>query len=54
MSSSCLVLARNATDVFDEDTAGRRVVLIDTPVFDDTLFSDVDFLNMIAAFLGNL
>ncbi|KAF9784288.1 hypothetical protein BJ322DRAFT_1219094 [Thelephora terrestris] len=34
-----------------EDTAGRRVVLIDTLGFDDTSLSDVDVLNMIAAFL---
>jgi hypothetical protein len=30
---------------------GRRVVLIDTPGFDDTTLSDTDVLNMIAAFL---
>ena len=33
------------------DLDGRRVVLIDTPGFDDTVRSDVDVLNMIAAFL---
>jgi hypothetical protein len=37
----------------DEDTAGRCVVLIDTPRFDDTSLSDVDVLNMIAAFFEN-
>ena len=36
-------------DAFDLD--GRRVVLIDTPGFDDTSLSDTDVLNMIAAFL---
>ena len=30
---------------------GRRVVLIDTPGFDDTSLSDTDVLKMIAAFL---
>jgi hypothetical protein len=32
----------------------RRVVLIDTPGFDDTTQSDTDVLRMIAAFLGAL
>ena len=36
------------------DLDGRRVVLIDTPGFDDTKLSEVDVLNMIAAFLKNL
>ena len=31
---------------------GRRVVLIDTPGFDDTNISDAEILNMIAAFLA--
>ena len=31
---------------------GRRVVLIDTPGFDDTHISDTDVLKSIAAFLG--
>ena len=31
---------------------GRRVVLIDTPGFDDTTRSDTDILKMIAAFLA--
>jgi len=31
---------------------GRRVVLIDTPGFDDTCKSDTDVLKSIAAFLG--
>jgi len=31
---------------------GRRVVLIDTPGFDDTYQSDTDVLKSIAAFLG--
>jgi len=31
---------------------GRRVVLIDTPGFDDTHQSDTDVLKSIAAFLG--
>ena len=31
---------------------GRRVVLIDTPGFDDTNKSDTDVLKLIAAFLG--
>ena len=30
---------------------GCRVVLVDTPGFDDTTRSDADVLNMIAAFL---
>jgi len=34
------------------DLGGRRVVLVDTPGFDDTVRSDVDVLNMIAAFLA--
>jgi len=35
----------------DFNLDGRRVVLIDTPGFDDTTLSDTDVLNMIAAFL---
>jgi len=31
---------------------GRRVVLVDTPGFDDTCKSDTDVLKYIAAFLG--
>jgi len=31
---------------------GRRVILIDTPGFDDTTRSDADVLKMIAAFLA--
>ena len=31
---------------------GRRVVLVDTPGFDDTYRSDMDVLKSIAAFLG--
>jgi hypothetical protein len=31
---------------------GRLVRLIDTPGFDDSAISDVDVLEMIAAFLG--
>jgi predicted GTPase len=31
---------------------GRRVVLVDTPGFDDTNKSDTDVLKSIAAFLG--
>ena len=31
---------------------GQRVILIDTPGFDDTLKSDTDVLKMIAAFLN--
>ena len=31
---------------------GRRVVLIDTPGFDDTNISDAEILNKIAAFLA--
>jgi predicted GTPase len=31
---------------------GRRIVLIDTPGFDDTHISDTDVLKSIAAFLG--
>ena len=31
---------------------GRRVVLVDTPGFDDTHKSDTDVLKTIAAFLG--
>ena len=31
---------------------GRRVILIDTPGFDDTHKSDTDVLKSIAAFLG--
>jgi predicted GTPase len=38
------------SDVFILD--GRRVVLIDTPGFDDTNKSDTDVLRSIAAFLG--
>jgi GTP1/Obg family GTP-binding protein len=34
------------------DLDGRRVVLIDTPGFDDTTLSDTDVLKMIAAFLA--
>jgi len=34
------------------DLDGRRVVLVDTPGFDDTVRSDVDVLNMIATFLA--
>jgi hypothetical protein len=30
---------------------GRRVLLVDTPGFDDTHRSDTDILNLIAAFL---
>ena len=35
----------------DFNLDGRRVVLIDTPGFDDTTQSDTDVLKMIAAFL---
>ena len=45
---------RSCTDsvqTVDFDLDGRRVVLIDTPGFDDTTMSDTDVLNMIAAFL---
>ena len=31
---------------------GRRVILIDTPGFDDTSKSDVDIMRMIAVFLA--
>jgi len=31
---------------------GRRVVLVDTPGFDDTHKSDTDVLKAVAAFLG--
>ena len=31
---------------------GRRVVLVDTPGFDDSVQSDTDVLKSIAAFLG--
>lgn len=31
---------------------GRKVILIDTPGFDDTSKSDTDILRMIAAFLA--
>jgi hypothetical protein len=34
------------------DLDGRRVVLIDTPGFDDTTQSDIDVLNTIALFLA--
>lgn len=37
-------------DAFDLD--GRRVVLVDTPGFDDTSRSDTDVLNTIALFLS--
>jgi len=40
-----------ATEPFYLD--GRRVVLIDTPGFDDTSLSDTDVLNMMASFLAN-
>lgn len=33
---------------------GHRVVLIDTPGFDDTVRSDTEVLAMIAAFLATL
>lgn len=44
--------AVQVTSGFDLD--GRRVVLIDTPGFDDTTLSDSDVLRMIAAFLKAL
>ena len=31
---------------------GRRIVLVDTPGFDDSVQSDTDVLKSIAAFLG--
>ena len=37
-------------NVFNLD--GRRVILIDTPGFDDTTQSDTDILKLIAAFLA--
>ena len=37
-------------DLFNLD--GRRVILIDTPGFDDTTTSDTDILKLIAAFLA--
>jgi predicted GTPase len=40
-----------ATAPFDLD--GKRVVLIDTPGFDDTTKSDSDILKLIADFLAN-
>ena len=46
---SCTVEVQLA-DVFTVD--GRRVILIDTPGFDDTSMSDMDILRLIAAFLA--
>jgi hypothetical protein len=42
--------AVNPAGAFNLD--GRRVVLIDTPGFDDTTRSDTDVLKMIAAYLA--
>jgi hypothetical protein len=36
------------------DLDGRRVILVDTPGFDDTTRSDVDILNTIALFFATL
>ena len=33
---------------------GRRVILIDTPGFDDTTISDTDILKMIALYLSTM
>ena len=38
------------SEEFDVD--GRRVVLVDTPGFDDTWMGDTDMLKSIAVFLG--
>ena len=46
---SCTSIVEHGS-AFDLD--GRRVVLIDTPGFDDTNLRDVDVLNMIASFLS--
>ena len=35
------------------DLNGRRVMLIDTPGFDDTLKTDTEILKLIASFLAN-
>ena len=40
-----------ATEPFDLD--GRKVVLVDTPGFDDTTKSDSDILKLIADFLAD-
>ena len=42
--------AVQAAETFDLD--GRRVVLIDTPGFNDTTQSDTEVLRVIVAFLG--
>lgn len=41
----------SATVQFDVD--GRKVILVDTPGFDDTTKSDSDILKLIADFLAN-
>ena len=47
----------SCTDTIQEseefELDGRRVVLIDTPGFDDTNITDTEVLNSIAAFLEN-
>ena len=40
------------SDEFNLD--GRRVILIDTPGFDDTSMSDTEVLQIIAAFLATV
>ena len=35
------------------ELSGRRVTLIDTPGFDDTLKTDTEILKLIASFLAN-
>jgi len=59
VSHSSLRVGMNLESCTDEDQLadeftidGRRVVLIDTPGFDDTTKSDTDILRMIADFLA--
>ena len=58
-SGSCLKVGRDldsCTSAVQESKEfvldGRRVVLVDTPGFDDSHKSDTDVLKSIAAFLG--
>ncbi|KAF7544065.1 hypothetical protein G7Z17_g10240 [Cylindrodendrum hubeiense] len=47
-----LVMGTKSVEVFDFMCHGRRIYLIDTPGFDDTIRSNIDTLEILATYLG--